>query len=314
MQSESKKDLLVAAPDILSNNDLCYLIAHGEAPDKATEVLLSRSTVRNDDLCCIIEHTTKPTHKEHAAAMLIARDMNHYDLRCLIRHTDRREEAGKRLLSKGSLSDDDLLLLIRNTEHKNTAAKLLLSRPPNRENLYLILKQTNYKEEAWKMLLSMNPTNSELFFIIKDTDYKQPALNVLLSRPDNYCQLAYLITRTRFKTEVHKALADNLSADLSRLIPESAMIKKIAEIVLDNPKKLNVYQSYDDSRSLADWVLELDPYLKEVAHRALKHHPDLKPGSRLFATVAACLSLPNYAYLFYRPKKEVMRALKNLEL
>lgn len=270
LKMEAWERLLKQEP---TNEDLKRIVHYTDLEDLAWERLLKQSPTNEDLLDFVKDYSETGRKKEEAAALLIERDLGIDELTDLIIYNQEADRALEKLKAKQPTCDD-LETVFRNGESRasiNHVAELSLSLNPDKEQLWQIFERSDKKAEAALQLIQL---------------------------PLELYELADLIIGTSIEP-VLELVSQRVQFDRSQ-VNEGALIRKIAQKLIENPELLNVNHWHDgDTHCLGGWAIMLNDKAKEIE-------------KQVSSEIAAGLLLTNYTHLFFADKQAVLDELNNV--
>lgn len=299
LKDEAARELLKRSPD---NDELIEIIDYSNLKMEAWEQLLQQDPT-NEDLKKIVNYTDL---EELAWERLLKQKPTNEDLLDFVRdysETGRKKKEAAALLIERDLEIDELTDLIIHNQHADRTLEKLKAKGPTCDDLETVFRNGESKakiNDVAELSLSLNPDKEQLWQIFECSDKKAEAALQLIRLPLELNELADLIVGTSIEP-VLELISQRVQFDRSQ-VNEEALIRKLAQKLIQNPELLNVNHWHDgDTHCLGGWAIMLN----EKAHEIEKQF-----GSE----IAAGLLLPNYTHLFFADKQAVLDGLQEMIL
>lgn len=305
-----------------SHNQLGYVMQYSNLKDQAARMLLDDHP-ENDELIDILDYANL---KQEAWEKLLLQSPTNDELSRIVMYTDWVEPAWEQLL-KQNPTNEELMDFVHDYgdsgRKRREAAEILLQRELEKKDLVEMIRSDQLADEAWERLKAMDPDSEDLFYLYwRETVKTEEAIAWCLTKNPNENELWNMldceetadevaIRLIQFPLELHKLadiamhstvepvlnhVAEKVQFDRSQ-VDEGALIKALAEKLLQNPSLLNVNHWHDgETHCLGGWAIALVPEAQAI---------EKEYGSE----IAAALLLPNYTHLFFADRETVMAGL-----
>lgn len=295
LKDEAALELLKRSPD---NDELIKIIEYSNLKMEAWERLMQQQPT-NDTLALVVERTDL---EDLAWDYFIQQDPTNEELWAFVKdysETGRKKHEAAALLIARDLDVSELVDLIIENYYADEALERLKERTLTCDDLAPVFRVGKTKlSEVAEFCLSLNPGKEELWTIFDYSDNKTEAALQLIKYPLELHELADLIVGTSIEP-VLELISRRVQFDRSQ-VNEGALMREIAQKLIQNPELLNVNAWHDGStHCLGGWAIALNEKAQEIE-------------KQFGPEIAAGLLLPAYTHLFFADKQTVMDELKSI--